>query len=137
MARSVVVDKVEEVLAGAGLAGVTIYGENSEGVTPSDGSPYIVVQYPYCNSQQISIGSPGDNLWRDEGTIRIVIHVMRNAGATQGRAWADQIADLFRGKDFTVLQTQAPSAAVSDDRSSDGPYYVLAFVIPYRHDYYA
>ena len=29
MARSVVVDKVEEVLAGAGLTGVTIYGENS------------------------------------------------------------------------------------------------------------
>ncbi len=136
MARQAVVDTVESYLA-ANWSAVPVFGENVEGATPTNGSPFILVQYPFMTSQQISIGAPGSNLWRDEGAFRIVIHVERGKGTKQGRQWADQLADLFRGKDLTVIQTSAPSAPVTDDRNDAGSYWKLSFAVPYRHDYYA
>jgi hypothetical protein len=76
MARKAVVDKVEEVLA-AGFTAAPIFGENEEREPPTDGSSYVIVQYPYCRSEQISVGAPGTNVWRDEGAFRVVLHVER------------------------------------------------------------
>lgn len=135
MARQAVCDAVETHLA-TNWDRATIYGENSEGATPEDGTPFVVVQYPFVTSRQISVGVPGSNLWRDEGAFRIVIHVERGAGTRQGREWADEIAALFRGKDLDVLQTWAPTAPVTDDRNPAGAYYVLSISCPYQHDYY-
>lgn len=136
MARQAVVDAVEEYLADNWSA-VPIFGENTLGVTPANGSPFVVVQYPYAISRQISIGAPGANVWRDDGAFRLVIHVERGTGAKQGRQWADELADLFRGKNLTVLQTHAPSAPVTDDRNDKATYWVMSIAVPYTHDYYA
>lgn len=135
MARQAVCDAVETHLS-TNWSRAPIFGENSEGSTPEDGTPFLVVQYPFVTSRQISIGVPGSNLWRDEGAFRIVIHVERGAGTRKGREWADEIAALFRGKDLDVLQTWAPTAPVTDDRNPASTYYVLSISCPYQHDYY-
>lgn len=135
MARQSVCDAVEAYLA-AHWSEAEIFGENSEGSTPTDGSPFVVVQYPYVTSRQISVGTPGNNVWRDEGAFRIVIHVERGVGTKVGREWADQIAALFRGKDLGVLRTWAPTAAVTDNRNPAETYYILSFSCPYSHDYF-
>lgn len=135
MARQAVCDAVETYLA-ANWSKATIFGENVEGSTPEDGTPFVVVQYPFVSSRQISVGAPGANLWRDDGAFRIVLHVERGAGTKQGRGWADEIATLFRGKDLDVLRTWAPTAPVTDDRNPQATYYVLSFSVPYQHDYF-
>lgn len=135
MARQAVVDAVEAFLEHHWDA-VPVYGENEAGETPADLSPFIVVQYPFVSSRQITVGAPGENLWRDEGAFRIVLHVERGSGVRQGRSWADELATLFRGKDLGILQTWAPTAPVTDDRNAVAGYYVLSFSCPYQHDYF-
>ncbi|MHB2265662.1 phage tail terminator-like protein [Aliihoeflea sp. PC F10.4] len=135
MARQSVVDTVEAYLA-AEWSVVPVFGENVEGETPEDGSPFIVLQYPYVTSRQVSLGAPGANIWRDDGAFRVVIHVERGSGVKVGRQWADEIADIFRGKDLGILQTWAPTAPVTDDRNPAATYYILSFSVPYTHDYF-
>lgn len=135
MARASVVEKVEAVLT-AEWNGAPVFGENTVGSTPDDGSPFVVVQYPLVRSSQPGLGTIGQRLFRDEGAFRVVIHVERGAGANRGRQWADEIAAIFRGRDLDgVLQTWAPSAPVTDDRNAEGNYYILSFAVPYTHDY--
>lgn len=136
MARQAVVDAVEGYLA-ANWSAVPVFGENTRGVTPADGSPYVMIQYPFARSEQISIGAPGSNVWRDEGAFRLVLYFERGRGTKQARQWLDQMADLFRGKDLTVLQAHAPSVPVTDDRAEAGVYWAMSVSVPYTHDYYA
>lgn len=135
MARQAVCDAVEAHLA-SNWNKAAIFGENLEAQTPRDGSAYVLVQYPFVNSRQISVGAPGNNLWRDDGAFRVVIHVPRGSGTIEGREWADEIAALFRGRDMPALRTWAPTAPVTDDRNAKAAYYVLSFSVPYSHDYY-
>lgn len=133
MASKAVVDAVEARLA-ANWSACPVYGLNSEAETPADGSPFLVVQYPVARSEQMSVGSPGANLWREEGAIRIVIHAQRGEGAADGLTWADELAALFRGKIFDGVTAWAPSPPVIDANNESGNYFALAIAIPYQFD---
>ena len=135
MARQAVCDAVERHLSDS-WSRAAIFGENVEGLTPEDGTPFVVIQYPFVTSRQISMGAPGSNVWRDDGAFRVVIHVERGSGTKMGREWADEIAALFRGKDLGVIQTWAPTAPVTNDRNAEATYFVLSFSVPYSHDYF-
>lgn len=134
MARKAVIDIVAAVLAGH-WTHCPVFHPNTTAEPPEDGSPYIVVQYPYANSEQKTFGAPGGNKWRDDGAFRLVIHVGRGDGIDAGTQWADELATMFRGKDLGAIQTWAPSAPVTDDRNSAAQYYVLSIAVPYWHDY--
>jgi len=133
MARKAVVDAVKERLADAAL-GVAIYGPNERYRPPTDGAVFIRHDYPVTNSEQLTIGAPGHNVWRDEGVFRLIVHAERGAGVDAGLALADQLADLFRGKEFGGVQTFAPSPAATDDDSENGNYFILAIAVPYQFD---
>lgn len=134
MARKAVMDKVTAIMA-AQWSHCPVYGPNTTTETPQDGSSFIIVQYPYARAQQMSFGDPGNNNWRDEGAFRFVIHVPWGEGIDEGSAWADELAAMFRGRDFAVFKTWAPSAPATDDRNSAANYYVLSIAVPYWHDY--
>lgn len=119
----------------AGWDSAPIIGANTrKAVTPPDGSPYVLVQYPYNSARQLTFGAPGANVWREEGGIRFVLNVRRGAGLDQGFQWAEEIARLFRGKEFDGVQTFAPTSPVIDDENDDGAYFVMSFVVPYQFD---
>jgi hypothetical protein len=99
------------------------------------GDAFVTVQYPTSSSGQMSIGSPGSNVWRTEGTIRFVITGRKEGGAPEAMAWADEIADLFRGKHFDGVRTEAPSSPTIDNDNDKGMFYGLSFIVPYAHDY--
>lgn len=102
--------------------------------TPDDASPYVVVQFPISSSEQMSIGAPGANVWRETGAIRFVINSSRGAGLTDGLQWADDLAALFRGKIFDGVRTYAPGSPVIDDRGDMGNYQQLSFAVEYDFD---
>lgn len=106
-----------------------------DGDTPDDAGTFIVMQFPVSNSEQISFGSPGSNVYRDEGAFRLVLVCERAPGFLPvALQWIDELAALFRGKTFDGVRTYAPSQPVIDDRNEDGPYYRLSFSVPYEHD---
>ncbi|WP_286718223.1 phage tail terminator-like protein [Devosia sp. 63-57] len=109
-----------------------IIDENTGGQVPADGSPYMVMQFPFSESVRASFGAPGNNIYREEGAARLVLHVQRGSGTEEARAWADSLASHFRGKHFDGVETFAPSSA--DSGNSNGLYFVVAIAVPYRFD---
>ena len=138
MASKAVVDAVEARLGPSWTAAdgsvLPVFGINTSGDTPSDGTPFIATQYPVANGEQITIGTPGTQVWREEGAIRFVLNIARGAGVAQGLQWADELATLFRGKQFGGVSTWAPTSPVLDNSNDVGNYWTLSFVCPYYTD---
>ncbi|GEP05559.1 phage tail terminator-like protein [Methylobacterium oxalidis] len=111
-----------------------VFGINKQGDAPKDGSPFVQVSYPVANGEQLTVGAPGENVWRETGTFRLVINSRRGRGVIEGLTWADELAALFRGKEFCGVQTFAPSSPVIDDRNEEGMYFVLSISCPYQAD---
>lgn len=133
MASRTVKDAVEARLA-ANWTNCPIQGINLEGETPADASPFLMVQYPVSEEQQITIGAPGNNVWREEGALRFILSIARGTGVDQGLTWIEELRSLFRGKQFSHVSTWAPSAAVLDDTNDAGNYWRLTFAVPYYFD---
>ncbi len=133
MASKSVVDAVMARLS-SNWSGAPVFGANEQYEAPRDGSVFVRVDWPISNSEQASFGAPGQNVWRDEGVFRLVIHAQRGVGIDAGLTMADELAALFRGKEFSGVQTFAPSAPATDDDSGNGNYYILAVAVPYQFD---
>lgn len=96
--------------------------------------PFLEVQFPVSNAQQMSVGAPGDNVWREEGGCLLILSVERGSGANGWAVWADELADLFRGKAFDGVTTGAPASSEYDDGNESGQVYQLRIAVPYDYD---
>jgi len=107
-----------------------ILGENDQGETPQDGSPFLIVQYPVGSSRRWSVS---DRLYRETGAIRFVIHTEIGEGKTKGAQWGDVLASLFRDRRFGGIRTQAPTPPT--EGIGDGNYHVTSLSVPYTRDF--
>ncbi|KQO87336.1 hypothetical protein ASF33_02380 [Methylobacterium sp. Leaf92] len=133
MPLKLVVDAVEGRLA-EGWDKCPVVGINLTGNTPRDGSPFVQVSYPVANNEQLTVGAPGQNVYRETGAFRILINWKRGKPIGPGLEWADELAALFRGREFGGIQTFAPGSPVIDDRNDEGNYFALSFAVPYQAD---
>lgn len=103
--------------------------------TPADASPYLEVQYPVADETTVSIGAPGANVQREEGVIRLVLHIERGIGTITGAEWLDELRQHFRQKGFGPVRTYQASPPVTDDRNDNGNYWSLSSAIVYDADF--
>lgn len=113
-----------------------IYYPNAAQQVPATGS-HLLVQFPVSDEEQITVGAPGNNVFREEGAIRFVLNAPRGAGADDYATWMDELRAHFRGKQFSGLTTWAASPPVFDDDSEAGKVWRLSCVIPYQYDLFA
>lgn len=118
----------------AGPGKPEVVAANTSGKTPAGAAAFVTVQYPAGSAGQITVGAPGANVWRESGVIRFVIAAQRGKGLDEALQWADELAALFRGKDFGGVQTFAPSPPAIDDDNDQGNYFKLSFGVEYQHD---
>lgn len=104
---------------------------------PADGGPFLTLQFPVSRSDQISIGAPGANVFRETGVCRLVLSVPSGVATAAALAWADDLAALFRSRRFDGVDTGAPDSAVLSDAEEAGAYAVLSVLIPYTFDFTA
>lgn len=97
-------------------------------------APFLTVVYPVVNADQMSIGAPGANIWRETGVFLLVLHVERGKGAAAWLGWTRELASLFRGKSFDGVQTFAPTSAPLDNDNESGNFYQLSVAVPYQYD---
>lgn len=141
MALAAVVAAVETHLA-AHWSRCPVRGfADAEQTPPDDATAFIAIQYPFSQTDQITIGAPGANVFREEGGVRLVLNIPRDKnGRADALPWADELAALFRGKHFPAsgamlgMTTHAPSSPVIDDATDDGGYLLLSIVVPYQAD---
>lgn len=137
MAKVQVVAAVKAQLSTwSSLAECPLSGENKGRLTPNSGGAFLSVQFPFSSSERITFGSPGSNLYREEGAFRLLVHVERGSGDEQGREWGAELETLFIGKQFDGVETFTPQSAESDDENDNGQYFVYAVAVPYRFDFF-
>src|SRR3984893_6775301 len=119
MAGKAVVDAVSAQLA-ANWTLTAIVDDDSSGQGTGDGSPYVTIEYPVSVENQITIGSPGNNVFRESGAFRIVLVCPTGAGLSQPLAWIDQLRAIFRSKQFNLVTCYAPSPGVVDNSNYIG-----------------
>jgi len=141
MAMQQVVAAVEARLA-VGWTRCPVRGfADDNGDTPDDASAFLVVQYPVAMSDQITIGAPGNNIFREDGAFRLVLAVPRTVeGRMQALEWTDELSAMFRGKQFGAsagfmgVTTFAPTSPAIDDDTDNGNYLLLSIAVPYQAD---
>ncbi len=102
---------------------------------PTDGSPFIAIEYPVANEIWFTTGSPGANTFKEEGAFRIVLSEQKSIGTARAQGWVDELRALFRGIQLLsgALQCfEAPPSAINN--SSDlGSYFEFSFAVPYHY----
>jgi hypothetical protein len=135
VASLAVMTAVETRLA-ANWSRATIITPNTTAEAPGDGSPYLTVTYPVANEEQMSVGAPGSNLYREEGAFRLVLSVPIRTGLAQWHPWINELRALFRGVVFDgVVTWEAPPPATRN--SDDDTRCEISFAVPYRYDIFA
>lgn len=120
---------------GANFTAIPTIGVNAS-EPPSDGSSYMVPQYPVVNGRKPGIG----RRFFEDGAVRLVINAVRAIAETDGETWAATVAGLFRDKssrDLNVagLQTFTPNGPIVDDSVDLGDFVELAVIVPYRYQF--
>lgn len=133
MASKLVVDAVENRLA-AMWSHTPVIGLNTVGETPADGTSFLTVQYPVATEEPASVGSPGSNVFREEGGFWLVLSVPRGQGLGVPMTWIDELRAMFRAKQFGGVNCVGASPAYQDDNIENGAYVRLSSVITYYAD---
>jgi hypothetical protein len=136
MAGKVVIDAVSARLA-ANWTLTTIIDDDSSGLGTGDGSPYVAVEYPVSVENQITIGAPGNNVFRESGAFRIVLVSPTGTGLSQPLAWIDLLRAIFRGKQFSGVTTYAPSPGIVDNSNYVGGKFIISCSVPYFVDLFS
>lgn len=105
-----------------------------DALLPSDGAPLLVVQFPVGRANQITVGAPGDNVFRDEGGIRFSLYVPKGFGTDPWNSWVEELRALFRSQQFDGVTTYAPSPPVIDERDAESTHVPISFAVPYYAD---
>src|SRR6267142_1235165 len=136
MAGKTVIDAVAARLA-ANWTLTPIVDDDSSGLGTGDGSPYVTIEYPVSVENQITVGSPGNNVFRESGAFRIVLSSPTGGGISQPLAWIDLLRAIFRGKQFSGVTTYAPSPGVIDNSNYVGGRFIISSSVPYYADLFA
>jgi hypothetical protein len=136
MASAAVMQAVSARLAALWSTTPVVVDDTTGQGTP-DGAPYVTVEYPLSRENQITIGSPGNNVWREDGAIRLVLVNPTGSGLVAPLATMDQLRALFRGKQFAGVTTFAPSPPVVDPTNYQGGRFKVTSAVPYYFDLFA
>lgn len=138
MAGRAVEEAVNARLA-ANWTATPIVADDAVDSGPADGSPYVTVQYPVSQENQITVGAPGNNVFRETGAFRIVLNCPSgpNVGKAQALVWMDQLRAIFRGRQFAGVTTFAPSPGVENNSNYIAGRYVMSCAVPYQFDLFA
>lgn len=136
MARKAVVDAFAARLASVWTT-TPIREMNATAKTPLDGSAFVMLQFWVTDERQMSIGAPGNNVFREEGEALIKIFVPRGSGLGTMLDYADTLAGHFRSKSFGGVLTHEVTGPSYDDDNDNGAYFEGDLNVFYQHDIFA
>jgi hypothetical protein len=111
---------------------VPVYNNNATGSTPTDGSPFIVVQFPIASTERWPVS---DRIYIETGTARLLIMTRRGSGTSKAHRWGDELADLFRDQNFAGVKCQVPTSPLTHDDNEEGGYHRTSVLVPYTFQF--
>lgn len=126
------VDTAFKARIAANFTTIPTVGVNNVTEPPTDGSSFVVLQYPVVIGEKPILG----RRFFEEGALRIVINVNRAIADTDGMSWAATLASLFRDRDITAgLETFTPNGPITNDAIDDANYVEFVIIVPYRYQF--
>lgn len=110
------------------------FGLNTTGDPPTDGTPFLTIQYPVANEEHITLGQVGQRRFRETGGIRFVYSVPRGSGVATWQATLEALLSTFRAAQFDGVTCETVTPPVFDDSNDNGNYDVLRAVVLYYFD---
>lgn len=83
---------------------------------------------------QASVGAPGDNLWRETGTMQCHVFVPNSTGTLTARQHAYTLAGLFREVQVDGITFEDLSLGASEPGRQDGNYFPFSLTVDWRRD---
>lgn len=90
---------------------------------------FVELEFPIRNEDMPAIG-----VYRENGVIRPVIHVLSLSGVKLATNWVEELRELFRAQTFDGVKTSWASPATFDRNNRRGAFYVLPFLFHYDFD---
>lgn len=118
-------------------AAVPLAWPNENFPRPADASgsplPWVLIEVRWNGGGFMSIGAPGDNLARRDGSIWVYAFIPQGTGEGRAHQLAARAASIFEGQDFggVVCQAMEPGG---EAESEDGIYFGQSAVIPFDFD---
>ncbi len=131
------VDAAFKARIAANFTTIPTIGVSGRTEPPSDGSSFVVLQYPVVNGEKPSIG----RRFFEDGAARIVFNVQKGPAEYDAQqTWIPAVAALFRDKsasDLNVagMQTFTPDGPITNDTNDDGNFVSFSLIVPYRYQY--
>lgn len=127
------VDAAFKARIAANFTTIPTIGVNNVTEPPSDGSSYVVIQYPVVNGNKPVLGRH----FFEEGGARIVVVATKGPAEYDAQAtWIPALASLFRDRDLGVgLETFTPDGPITNDANDDGAYVSFSLIVPYRYQF--
>src|SRR5262249_38816435 len=108
-------------------AAVPILAPDDLNNAPNPPAAFVVLELPGAVANRITIGAPGDNIFRETGAFMVHVQVPNadpNRGAT-ARGYADEIAAIFRSQQFSGVTCHG-HLTLAEDTAADGNYWGLS-----------
>jgi len=107
-----------------------------------DDALWVALEFPGGSEEIISMGDPGNNLYREFGVINVHVLVPSGSGATEALTAIESIRVLFRGAEFgtdpNFVRCYGADPATTSDRISpatlEGQWYIITSSIDYTFD---
>lgn len=118
----------------AGWTATKIYAPNEIADLPDVPVPLVVLEFPGGVGDQITVGVPGANLFRETEVFMLHVLVPTLRGDETARAYAAQLAALFRDRQFDGVNCLAPFPPSDGSDRAKGNYWGVSFAVPYYFD---
>ena len=99
---------------------------------------WFAIEFPGGNEDQVSIGSPDNNLHRESGIVNIYMMIEAGKGVDEDLPILESVRNLFRAKQFAGVETFAADPPSTTDKISpatiQGNWYIIGTTIDYTYD---
>lgn len=99
---------------------------------------FVSVRFPPATEQQASVGAPGDNRWREYGSIVLIAYAPSGTGTSTILTHTEALRALFRGLQNSNVTFRAASPAdttlPSRVDASEGNYFGFGVNVDYIYD---
>jgi len=97
-------------------------------------APFVLLEFLDAADEQMSIGSPGNNLFRRSGTCFVHVLVPRGTGDGTALLYAQDIGALFRGRDLGGVTCEGASIGGGGPGDDTGNYWRRSVAIDFWFD---
>ena len=117
-----------------GFTAAPLVFENEAWPEPDTPAAFVVVEVFGDFYAQESIGAPGQNLWRETGTILMHVLVPNDTGTLTARTLARQLVGLFREVTVDGVHVGEMSIGAGEPGEEQSSYYRMTASVDFWRD---